>query len=298
MTNLTCCEVIVMNDDLEDILSDDSLFEGLDLDDSLFNTSRYKRTVSVKTKPHQRKAMGNRFDEYRKKFVEVRDDLASGNRQIRKISEVEISKDSPIKQGNFYIDNGVLLYVDRIYNPETGGDVVESTDRKYKVHTVYENGTENHIWLLSLVSSLYDKKRNGRLVTEKLENIDMMGEKRITTGYIYVVKYAGKDDRFLNMDNLYKIGYAKNIKQRLSNTANESTYLYAPVHLVTSFEIQNLEARKVESYLHHALADSRLILSITSPTGQEITVNEWFAVSLEEVKELVQKMVFDLQGTQ
>ena len=80
-----------------------------------------------------------------------------------------------------------------------------------------------------------------------------MGEKHITTGYIYVVKYAGKDERFLKMENLYKIGYAKDITKRLANTENESTYLYSPVKLVTSYEIQNIDARKVETYLHHAL---------------------------------------------
>lgn len=146
-----------MFDDLDDILSDDSLFEGLDMDNGLFDSRRYKRTVSVKTKSHQRKSMGNKFSFYQKLFINVRNDLTNGSRQIRNISDVEISRKSPIKQGNFYIDNGVMLYVDKIYNPETGQEVSESTDRKYKVHTVYENGTENFIWLLSLVSSLYDK---------------------------------------------------------------------------------------------------------------------------------------------
>ena len=284
-----------MFDDLDDILSDDSLFEGLELDSKLFDSKRYKRTVSVKTKSHQRKSMGNHFSYYKNLFMAVRADLADGSRQIRNISDVEISQKSPIKQGNFYIDNGVMLYVDKIYNPETGQEVSESTDRKYKVHTVYENGTENFIWLLSLVSSLYDKKRNGRLVTEKIEDLEIMGEKHITTGYIYVVKYAGKDERFLKMENLYKIGYAKDITKRLSNTENESTYLYSPVKLVTSYEIQNIDARKVETYLHHALADKRLELSLISASGKEITVNEWFAVSLDEVSKLVQEMVVQLQ---
>ncbi|MCO4527516.1 YeeC-like protein [Streptococcus infantarius subsp. infantarius] len=188
-----------------------------------------------------------------------------------------------------------MLYVDKIYNPETGQEVSESTDRKYKVHTVYENGTENFIWLLSLVSSLYDKKRNGRLVTEKIEDLEIMGKKHITTGYIYVVKYTGKDERFLKMENLYKIGYAKDITKRLSNTENESTYLYSLVKLVTSYEIQNIDARKVETYLHHALADKRLELSLISASGKEITVNEWFAVSLDEVSKLVQEIVVKLQ---
>ena len=96
-------------------------------------------------------------------------------------------------------------------------------------------------------------------------------------------------------ENLYKIGYAKDITKRLSNTENESTYLYSPVKLVTSYEIQNIDARKVETYLHHALADKRLELSLISASGKEITVNEWFAVSLDEVSKLVQEMVVKLQ---
>ncbi len=43
----------------------------------------------------------------------------------------------------------------------------------------------------------------------------MLGEeaaKYHTTGYIYVVKYAGTDNRFLELDNLYKIGVATDIK--------------------------------------------------------------------------------------
>ena len=57
-----------MFDDLDDILSDDSLFEGLELDSKLFDSKRYKRTVSVKTKSHQRKSMGNHFSYYKNLF--------------------------------------------------------------------------------------------------------------------------------------------------------------------------------------------------------------------------------------
>ena len=58
-----------MFDDLDDILSDDSLFEGLELDSKLFDSKRYKRTVSVKTKSHQRKSMGNHFSYYKNLFT-------------------------------------------------------------------------------------------------------------------------------------------------------------------------------------------------------------------------------------
>lgn len=287
-----------MTDTLDDILNDDSLFEEFAPASKLFDTRRYQGTVRVADKIATRKRMTTGFDHYQTLFQSVQADIASGRRQIIPISEVEISQKSPIKKGNFYIDNGLMLYVNSIYHPETGEEVPESTNRKYKVHTVYQNGTENHIWLLSLVSSLYDTKRSGRLVTELVQDISLLGEERVnyhTTGYIYVVQYAGQDQRFLEMTNLYKIGVANNLEQRLANTVNEATYLFAPVQLVQSFEIQNMNAKKVEAYLHHALADKRVEFVTDSPTGKEVRVTEWFIVDLAEVEQVLNQMVVDVQ---
>lgn len=284
--------------DLDDILKDDSLFDGLEVDTSLFSNKRYQATIQERAKStsSQRKALKTNQSFFNDLFANVREDIASGHRQIRNITETEISQKSPIKQGNFYIDNGVMLYVDKIYHPETMEEVSESTNRHYKVHTVYENGTENDIWLLSLVSSLYDKKRSGRLITENLSDLVLMGQETMTTGYIYIVTYAGDDERFKNLDNLYKIGVAKDIKQRLSHTENQSTYLFAPVSLVQSFEIQNIDAMKMESYLHHVLADKRIELTTISPQGKEISIREWFIVTLEEVQQIITKLIIDLQS--
>ncbi|WP_242257885.1 GIY-YIG nuclease family protein [Streptococcus thoraltensis] len=284
--------------DLDDILNDDSLFEGFESDDRLFNTKRYSRTVKAADKVATRQRVKSGFDYYQRLFQAAQADIASGKRQIKPISTFEISQKSPIKQGNFYIDNGVMLYVNKIYNPENGQEVSESTNRKYKAHTVYENGTENHIWLLSLISSLYDTKRSGRMVTENSEDISLLGDYVTdyqTTGYIYVVKYAGQDQRFLQMKNLYKIGVAKNIQQRLANTSNEATYLFAPVTLVKSFEIQNVDARKLETYLHYALTDKRVKLSTISPKGKEITINEWFIADLDEIESIINEMIVEVQ---
>lgn len=72
-------------------------------------------------------------------------------------------------------------------------------------------------------------------MTERLDDITILGEEREsywTTGHIYVVQYAGQDSRFLEMQNLYKIGVARYVKKRLADTVSQSTYLYAPVRLV------------------------------------------------------------------
>ena len=123
-----------------------------------------------------------------------------------------------------------------------------------------------------------------------------MGQETMTTGYIYIVTYAGDDERFKILDNLYKIGVAKDIKQRLSHTENQSTYLFAPVSLVQSFEIQNIDAMKMESYLHHVLADKRIELTTISPQGKEVSIREWFIVTLEEVQQIITKLIIDLQS--
>ena len=296
---LICWGVVRMIDDLNDILADDSLFKDLELDTSLFSNQRYKRTVFLKTKSSKRKQMGIQFDRYKKLFDEVRADLSNGYRKIKAFDDIysgsKISKANPIKQGNFYIDNGVMLYIDRIYDPETNESKPVSTNRNDRVFLVFENGTKNDMKLLSLISSLYDKKRNGRFVTDKYDIEVIENEKNITTGYIYIAQYAGSDIRFLNMANLYKIGFAKDVKRRLANSKNEATYLFAPVKIICTFEIQNVDARKVETYLHHMLANRKLELSLTAPNGKVITVNEWFAIDLDEIQNIINKLIVDLQ---
>ncbi|HFI0039643.1 TPA: GIY-YIG nuclease family protein [Streptococcus suis] len=286
-----------MMDNLDDILNDDELFENFETDKSLFNTKRYQGTVRASSRSSSRKRVQTGFETYRNLFTQVHADIASGKRYIKSIEEASqgnrISRKNPIKQGNFYVDNGVMLYVAKIYDPQTNAEVNQSTDRKYKVHIVYENGTENHVWLLSLISSLYDKKRSGRLVTEPLDSISMLGEDAPiyhTTGYIYIVKYAGNDSRFTELDNLYKIGVATDIKKRLSNSKNEATYLFAPVHLVASYDIQNVSANKLEKYLHDTFSDKRVQLETISPTGKKISVNEWFVVELEEIDQKINEL--------
>ena len=291
-----------MIDDLDDILNDEELFENFETDKSLFSTKRYQGTVRASSKSSSRKRIQTGFEPYRILFTQVHADIASGKRHIKSIGEASqgnrISQKNPIKQGNFYVDNGVMLYVAKIYDPYTNVEVNQSTDRKYKVHIVYENGTENHVWLLSLISSLYDKKRSGRLVTEPLDTISMLGEeaaKYHTTGYIYVVKYAGRDYRFLELNNIFKIGVATDIKKRLSNSKNEPTYLFAPVHLVASYEIQNVSATKLEKFLHDAFSDKRVQLETVSPTGKKVTINEWFVVELSEIEKTIHRIIVKIQ---
>ena len=259
---------------LDEILDDDLLDEDKQLLASLTDMGRYKNTIHMADGLSQRKRMNKGFEKFREMFRKTQQEIADGRRRVIDYSG------NRIRANAFYIDKGVLLYVERIYDPKTGQTYSESVEREYKVHTIYENQQENDIKLLSLVSSLYDKTRYGKIVTD-LDDVDE--SLFTTTGYVYVVKYAGEHQDLRNINNLY------------NNTENESTYFYAPIELVATYEIQNLSASSVENYLHKVFANQHLIANIKLGNGKYVEAKEWFVVPLEEITDAVNKMVVALQ---
>ena len=87
----------------------------------------------------------------------------------------------------------------------------------------------------------------------------------------------------------------KNLKTRFNNTQNESTYFYAPVEIVATYEIQNLSASSVENYLHKIFANKRLIATVKLGNGKEVESTEWFIVPLNDITDSLNKMIIDLQ---
>ncbi|KXT77146.1 YeeC-like protein [Streptococcus sp. DD11] len=194
----------------------------------------------------------------------------------------------------FYVDNGIMVYV-----VSKGPEFTDKNGySNAELHIIYENGTENKKALLrSFVSNLHDSTRYGRMVTEVIDDV-MTGtsiEDRVTTGYIYVAKSLSPHPQIASLNNLYKIGFTeKSVEKRLENAESEGTYLYAPVHLVMSFEVKNFSARKLETTLHHYFANRQLDIELLAPSGQSFIPKEWFLVSLEEIKEVIQKIIMEL----
>jgi len=275
---------------LTDILSDE-LFESVNsAKKSLFDVSRYKRTIQARDKTRTRKRMGN-FEDYQGLFTRVHDEISEGRRQVRKS---DVIKEKEIKPGMFYVDNGVMVYV-----VSKGEDFTDKNGyTNAELHLVYENGTENKKALLrSFVSNLHDRTRHGRMVTELIEDV-MTGispSQPITTGYIYVVKSLSSNPQIANIRNLYKIGFTEDhIIKRLANAEREGTYLFAPVRLVASFEVQNFSARKLETTLHHYFADKQLDIELIAPNGESFVPKEWFLVSPDEIQEAIEKIGLEI----
>ncbi|WP_288572701.1 GIY-YIG nuclease family protein [uncultured Weissella sp.] len=273
------------NQKVEDL--DTILNESNSLDDfnNLLDVSRYKKTINAADKIGRRKHAKN-FDQYKKLFEEVHADIASGRRNILPFKQYDI------EENRFYIQNGVMLYIISISRDKFIGDNGKLNAR---MHVIYENGTENKDLLLqSLASSLYSKERNGRMITEVIDGNSIAEDfgANFTTGYIYVLKSLSKDPEISKISNLYKIGFTNNkIEQRLENAKNEITYLNAPVQLVLSAEIKNINAQLLERTLHHVFKDKQVIFQ----DDKFKKATEWFIISLDDIEVKINKIISDLQ---
>ncbi len=277
---------------LDDILNDDTLFEKKDKVDSLLDLSRYKRTINAADKYSVRKR-ASYFERYEPLFKLVQKEIANGTRKI-----IPVDTEKNILPGKFYIDNGILLYVQSV------GDYYTDKNgyRNAKLHLVYENGTENKgILLRSFASNLFDKTRHGRMVTEVMS--DVMGEttveeraaEYVTTGYIYAVKSLSSNPEISKYQNLYKIGFAnESVEKRIRNAENDSTYLYAPVKIVATWKVQNFSARKLETVIHHRFSDKQLQISVPTVNGKIENPKEWYIVPLDEIEANINDIIVKL----
>ena len=70
------------------------------------------------------------------------------------------------------------------------------------------------------------------------------------TGHIYILSSLSLNKDIQNMKYLYKIGYCKtSVEERIENAENETTFLMAPVKIVSSYKTFNLNPQKFEDLI-------------------------------------------------
>lgn len=267
---------------IDDILNQDDMLDDFS---DLLDISRYKKTVNAADKIGRRKRAAN-FEKYRELFNKVHEEIAQGERKIIPFEQYDI------QENRFYIQNGVMMYIVHI---SEDAFISDNGKENARMHVVYENGTENKELLLqSLASSLYSKERHGRMVTDIIDAeslAESFGEE-FTSGYIYVLKSLSSNPDIAKLQNLYKIGFTKNeVSTRTSNAENEVTYLNAPVKLVLSAEIKNVNAQKLEKALHHSFSDRQVIFQ----DNQYRKATEWYIVPIDEIENKINEIIASTQ---
>lgn len=267
---------------LDDILGSDDMIDEFS---DLLDISRYRRTVNAADKIGRRKHASH-FEKYKSLFDQVHADIAYGRRKIIPFEQYDIH------ENRFYIQNGVMMYIVSISKDTF---IADNGKTNARMHVVYENGTENkNLLLQSLASSLYSTERHGRMVTEPVDEetlAESFGEE-FTTGYIYVLKSLSTNPDISKCTNLYKIGFTRNdVESRIANAENDVTYLNAPVRVMLSAEVQNVNAQLLERTLHHAFQDKQVVFQ----DGNFKKATEWYMVPLNDIESKINEVIAGLQ---
>ncbi len=270
-------------------LFDDPLLKVSYNEAKLFDIPQDMRRVIAKKKPDyvaQHKLCDN-FEDYRPLFAKVHQELKEGKRSL-----VKINKTATLSAGRFYYVSGQMLLLEQV------GELKKSSNFLPDARTrcIYENGTESDILLQTLRKNVVG---DGYAISELQEeansqffnNADIANDD-LVTGYIYVLSSLSDDDAVKSEKNLYKIGFTTNsVEQRISNAEKEPTYLMAPVKIVATYKVVNMNSQKFEDLVHLLLNPVQYQVIVYDEKGIAHQPQEWFIVPLPVVDVIIKKIM-------
>jgi len=271
---------------LEDIL-DDPLLKVSYNEAKLFDIPEDMRNVIKKRIESDHVAtrkLCDEFDQFRPLFNQVQSDLKSGRRSL-----IRTTKLSNFTAGNFYVVSGELIYIDKV------GVMSEGKKGHYKdarTRCIYENGTESDIWIQTLRKSVY---LDGYAVTQTQEQqndaLFALTEGDKTTGYVYVLRSLSKNPIIAEQKDLYKIGFTtQSVEERIANAVNEPTYLMAPVQIMLTAQIVNMNSHIFESLVHQIFDQVQYQVSVYDSEGVEHVPSEWYVAPLGIIESVIKKI--------
>ena len=270
-------------------LFDDPLLKMSKEEESLFDIPQDMRRVIAKKKADyvaQHKLCEN-FEDYKPLFAKVHQELKEGRRSL-----VKINKTATLTAGRYYFVSGQMLLLEQI------GELKKSSNSLPDARTrcIYENGTESDILLQTLRKNVVG---DGYAISELQEemdaqffnNSDITTEDKVT-GYIYILSSLSGNPVVKKEKNLYKIGFTTNsVEQRIANAENDPTYLMAPVKIVATYKVVNMNSQMFEDLEHQLLMPVQFQVTVFDEQGKEHQPQEWFVVPLPVVDVIIKKIM-------
>lgn len=267
-------------DTVSDIFADDDL-DLLSIEDSsILNIKNVPEIRQDRSDPDfvaQREVSAD-FDQYEHLFEQVQRELKDGTKKLTTFVESEM------KQGDFFVLSGVLIYLEKIDDPYRGN----SQKINRRTRCIYENGTESNVLLRSLGKRLSDA---GYAIKDNSEVINIEdGDSE--TGYIYVLKSLSDNPRIATTKNLFKIGFSTtSVEKRVKNAKQDPTYLMAPVSIVATYRCFNMNPQRFERLIHRFFSDSCLDIEITDNDGKNYTPKEWFIAPIIVIGNVIELII-------
>lgn len=280
---------------LADDLDDDELLAQLGVTAEPESSIKNLRHVRSQAEKKAAEEIANRtvcedFKNFRPLFEAVQKELGAGLRETVRFHKEEGYTQTDIQEHQFLIVGGQTAYIAEV------GPILKITagqeDRRLRV--IYSNGTESNILLRSLIRAMY-KDETSRFITDTDQGPLFSGDLKDDdheSGTIYVLRSRSNHPTIKgNREVVHKIGVTGNdIKKRIANAKNDSTFLLAEVEVVATYKLANIDRFKLEKVIHKFFEAAKLDIEIRDRFGKPVVVREWFLVPLFVIDEMVDRI--------
>ena len=279
---------------VDDILESDVLGLLDDGPDNIFNLKNIPKEKNKTDFVARRKPCKN-FKDYEDKFKEIQKEIKEGKRKLI------IHKEHHLKEGRYFVLDGILLFLEKIDDPivKEFNDKTQGKRKRLdpRIRCIFENGLESNMYLRSLGKELYNNgstviQSNEEAFKEFKEGFSTITDQDKETGNIYILSSLSEKPEIKSIKNLYKIGYCTtSIDKRTENAKNETTFLMAPVKIISSYKTFNLNPQKFEDVIHQFFSERCLDMKIADKNGNSKKPKEWYVAPIKVIEQVIELII-------
>ena len=279
---------------VDDILENDVLGLLDDGPDNIFNLKNIPKKKDKTDFVARRKPCKN-FKDYEAKFKEIQKEIKEGKRKLI------IHKEHHLKEGNYFVLDGILLFLEKIDDPiiKEFNDKTQGKRKRLdpRIRCIFENGMESNMYLRSLGKELYNNgstviQSNEEAFKQFNEGFSPITDEDKATGNIYVLSSLSDKPEIQSIKDLYKIGFSTtSVEERIENAENETTFLMAPVKIVSSYKTFNLNPQKFEDLIHQVFSTRRLDIKVADKEGNLKQPKEWYIVPIRVIEQAIELII-------
>ena len=267
------------------------------LNDDSDNIFEIKNIPKIKNKTDfvaRRKPCKN-FKDYEAKFKEIQKEIKEGKRKLI------MHKEHHLKEGRYFVLDGILLFLEKINDPiiKEFNDKTQGKRKRLdpRIRCIFENGMESNMYLRSLGKELYNNgstviQSNEEAFKQFNEGFSPITDEDEATGNIYVLSSLSEKPEIQSIKDLYKIGFSTtSVEERIENAENETTFLMAPVKIVSSYKTFNLNPQKFEDLIHQVFSNRCLNIKVADKEGNLKQPKEWYIVPIRVIEQAIELII-------
>ena len=214
------------------------------------------------------------FERFEPMFEGIREAVEEGTRKPQPFRQERV------ELGEFFVLKSQLVHVADLRDEHRRNGKPDA-----RLRVIFDNGTESNLLMSSLVRRLYEDKDARRISVTDAGPL-FMGAR---TGFVYVLRSLSKKPE---VQGLLKVGTTSGaVEDRIAHAETQSTYLFAPVVIVETYELVGHSAKEAEQRVHRALRPYHTALRVTGPDGRSFSSVEWFRATPKLVEQAIKQVL-------